>query len=655
MENSEDSNTFINDAISQHEVRKVILNAKSRKAVGLDNIPYEVLKNENSVSILTALFNKVFDLGITPSIWKHTIIKPIPKSNMSDPRIPLQYRAISLISTVGKLYSSVINSRLQLFAETNNLYVDEQNGFRKGRSCIDHVHSLSTVIRKRKRKSLSTFVAFVDLEKAFDRIDRNLLYYRLLSYNINGKIYNAIRAMYSFCKCCVNINGWVTDNFVSNYGVKQGDVLSPTLFNFYINDLALKIKEMNMGIDIDGYNLSILLYADDMAIISDSEEHLQGMLDILHEWCYKWRIRVNCKKTNIVHFRPSSKCRTNYQFSIGETELQVVDRYKYLGIVLTEFLDYEITSSTLAEAGSRALGGMINKSKSINGLRYQSYTTMYDKCVTPILDYCSGVWGFKSHPKIDTVQNRAMRYFLGVHKFAPNLAVTGDMGWIPSIIRRKINILRLWNKLVSLDETRLAKHIFLWDYRNPYGCWCNDVRNIFNDIDGLEYYENLLKCDLNGVLNKIVDSYRNRWKTECSKVSKLRTYVRFKTDFGIEPYLLISFKRKVRSYISQFRCGILPLRVETGRFGTHYIPENERLCNFCNSGNIENEYHFVFDCTIYEIYRTELFDNMYNIYPDLNTLNRDEQMKCFMSREGIKIFSHYLSTSYELRQSILYN
>ena len=122
-----------------------------------------------------------------------------------------------------------------------------------------------------------------------------------------------------------------------------------------------------------------------------------------------------------------------------------------MGVTLNEFLDYEVVSAVLAEAGCRALGGMIHRSKNINGLRYTYYTTLFDRWVTPILDYCSSVWGYKSSTKIDTVQNRAMRYFMGVHKFAPNLSVIGDMGWWPSNIRRKISMLKLWNRLLNMD------------------------------------------------------------------------------------------------------------------------------------------------------------------------------------------------------------
>ncbi len=115
------------------------------------------------------------------------IIKHIPKSSMIDPRFPLQYRAISLLSTVYKLFSSLLNVRISKCAEDNNLFADEQNGFRGKRSCEDHVFVLSFIIRQRKAKRLPTYIAFIDMEKVFDCVDRNLLLYKLLSLGVGGK------------------------------------------------------------------------------------------------------------------------------------------------------------------------------------------------------------------------------------------------------------------------------------------------------------------------------------------------------------------------------------------------------------------------------------------------------------------------------------
>ena len=140
------------------------------------------------------------------------------KVKVCNPRTPTQYRPISLLSTVGELFSGVLDNRLTAFADANGLICDEQNGFRINRSCIDHLHSLTSLIRNRKRKGQSTFVCFIDMENVFDKIDRNLLFYRLLLINKNEKMCKAIRSLYTDCKCSININGFLTDTFSYNAG-----------------------------------------------------------------------------------------------------------------------------------------------------------------------------------------------------------------------------------------------------------------------------------------------------------------------------------------------------------------------------------------------------------------------------------------------------
>ncbi len=121
------------------------------KATGVDNIPSEVLKNDTTISFMHVLFNVCFDAGVVPSLWGKCIINPIPKSSTSDPRDPLSYRGIALASAVYKVYCAIINGRLSAGLRTNDKLADEQNGFRKKRSTVDHISSLCNLIDTRKK------------------------------------------------------------------------------------------------------------------------------------------------------------------------------------------------------------------------------------------------------------------------------------------------------------------------------------------------------------------------------------------------------------------------------------------------------------------------------------------------------------------------
>ena len=138
-----ESNSELNQNISLQEIQRIIMSAKNGKSSRIDNIPYDVLKFPSVIPVIRSLFQLIFDTSIIPSLWRKAIIYPILKDPSSDRRIPMNYRGISLLSCISKLYSAFINNRLKTYLEENELLSDEQNGFRAGRSCEDHVFTLT--------------------------------------------------------------------------------------------------------------------------------------------------------------------------------------------------------------------------------------------------------------------------------------------------------------------------------------------------------------------------------------------------------------------------------------------------------------------------------------------------------------------------------
>ena len=157
------------------------------KAPGIYGIPLEVVQSPTAVyymCTLHKLFDRCFSSGLTPDIWQQGIINPIPKSGNNDNRVPMNCRGITLAPSIAKLYTSVLNARLVRWTEANGIIVDEQNSFRGDRSCPEHIQMLTNIIETRKKKRKDTFVGFVDFQKAYDRIDRSLLWHKLATYGI---------------------------------------------------------------------------------------------------------------------------------------------------------------------------------------------------------------------------------------------------------------------------------------------------------------------------------------------------------------------------------------------------------------------------------------------------------------------------------------
>ncbi len=163
-----EENLELNDPISFDKIEKIINKLKINQSSGIDQIPNEVLNNHDVMLLLHNLFTKWFEFGIVPTMWLKALISSVPKSASKDPYVPLNYRGISLLSCVSKVFLGLINNRVINYCELGDLLVDEQGGFRKNRACVDHLYTITSIIRGRFSQNKSTFACFIDMQKAFD-------------------------------------------------------------------------------------------------------------------------------------------------------------------------------------------------------------------------------------------------------------------------------------------------------------------------------------------------------------------------------------------------------------------------------------------------------------------------------------------------------
>ncbi len=176
---------------------------------------------------------------------------------------------------------------------------------------------------------------------------------------------------------------------------------------------------------------------------------------------------------------------------------------------------------------------------------------MYHSYVVPIMDYGSGVWGYHNSEAGDKIQFRAIRYFLGIHPKSPLLALEGDMGWNSCKIRQLINMICVWNRLINMDENRLTKRVFKWDYI-IYKNMCFEVKEIFSSIQLQRIYDDMNECSLNTIECNLTEHRNNQWKELLTPKPKLCTYMKFKDNIYTEKYVqYCSFNRR-RSLLAQF-------------------------------------------------------------------------------------------------------
>ena len=671
------SSEYLNSEISFNEVSKAIDKTKLGKAY-LD-IPNDVLKNQNAKTLLHKYFNLCFSSGINPTEWDYSNIKPIPKPD-KDPRDPLQNRCITILCCVAKVYSSILNRRLQIYLESNDILVNEQNGFRASRSCIDHIFVLVTVIRNRKVLGKDTFLAFVDYKKAFDSVERNCLLFKLAKIGINGKMYQAIAALYSNPRSRVVLNDHETEYFECPIGVKQGDCLSPTLFAIFINDLASEIKDSNIGIDLNieggpdiGYIFNILLYADDIVCLAESEVDLQDILVIIENWCKKWRLEINLTKTNILHIRNKRKPQSQFTFLFDMRPVPYCKYYKYLGVTINEHLDFKFTMEKLSDSAGRALSAILTKMIKNGGFPYNVYSKLYNACVTSIVDYSGPLTGFDKYDSSMKLHLRAIRAFLGVPKNVCSVGLVSEVDLILPQYRTNILMVRQYHRMLCMNNSKLTKQIYLWDRAlnesNIVKTWSNEVQDIFEQTNNLAVYSSNTIFDLKSTITNMISSFKIKQKEyliqECGLMPKLRTFNLFK-NFQEQPaYVTKPLTFHHRRMLAKTRLGCLPLRVETGRYTVPRLPEHHRTCLVCSVsdqlvnintvelGPVESETHYLFQCEAYSAERAIWFGKM-TLPDNFENLPTETKLKVVLNDQAnIKFTAQFIVEAFNIRSKIL--
>ena len=665
---SQFNSEIINSEISFQEVSDAINSTRFNKAY-LD-IPNEAMKNQNAKEILHRFFNLCFISGHSPVDWDLSDIKPIPKKD-KDPRDPLQNRCITIMCCVAKVYSKILNIRIQKYLEEGEILVDEQNGFRACRSCIDHIFVLCTVLRNRKLSGKDTFLCYIDYKKAFDSVDRNLLLYKLSHIGISGNMYRAISSLYSNPRSRVILNNeHETDYFDCPVGVKQGDCLSPTLFAIFINDLALEIKNSNIGVILEENLLvNILLYADDIVLLAENEEDLQSLLFIVECWCKKWRLEINLTKTNIMHIRSKRKNQSKFSFLFDMQPVPYCTSYKYLGVNLNEFLDYNFTADCLADSAGRALGAIITKMIKNRGFPFRVYTVLYEACVTSIVDYAGEVTGYTQYSRSVQLHARAIRAFLGLPKNSCNVGVLSEVDWLLPEYRTRIRMIRQYSRILSMSDSRLTKKVFFWDKScNDTGLvssWTNEIRNIFYSCGLNSIFDNNLPFSI----RRTVDTIKGKFmadqadflKGECEQQTKLRTFIKFKEFQSIPAYVTKPLSFIQKKYLSKLRLGSLELKIETGRYSRPRLELHERICPICTESRlqrslepeIETEIHFLFFCEHFENLRMCW---MQKVTKPVNFTNLDEdtRLKIVLNDpNNVKTTAQFIVDAFNMRRKML--
>jgi len=257
-------------------------NLKMGKAAGIDHIVAEhiIYAHPAVVSHLNKLFNLMIIHGYVPNKFGHSIIVPLIKDRCGDLSKMSNYRGISLSPVISKLFEVCLSSKFSDYLLTHNL----QFGFKKNSSCASAVYVVQQSVDYFTSRGSNVYLSALDASKAFDRVNFNILFKKLVSRDTPQCLLNIVKNWYYKLSAVVRWNGVLSYKFRVRCGVRQGGVLSPFLFNIYVDDLICCMESSNLGCQINGMFLGCIMYADDILLMSTSVLTLQSMLDICHDY-----------------------------------------------------------------------------------------------------------------------------------------------------------------------------------------------------------------------------------------------------------------------------------------------------------------------------------------------------------------------------------
>ena len=622
--NINDNNVTLNSRITKTEIEKCIKSLKNGKAAGTDKVLNEYIKfsKHKLLHVYELIFNTILETGIIPSQWTQGNIIPIYK-NKGDPKVPDNYRPITLLSCVSKLFTAVLNSRLNAFLDENSLLQENQAGFRRQYSTIDHIftlHSLSEILKHKKKK---LFCIFIDFSKAFDSVWRVGLWRKLLNYNIGGKFLRLVVNLYKDIKSCVTLNNIQSNFFESNCGVRQGENLSPILFSLFLNDLDdYLISKGNSGVKVESTNKSIeilsMLYADDSILISDDPAKLQKTLNDFSSYCSLWKLNINASKTKALIF--GGKHNSKSKFTIGNKPIETVDSYKYLGTLFSKSGKFLKARKHIMQQAKKALFLFYKRIYNLS-LPIDLIFKLFDNTITPILCYSSEVWGHEDANLLERVHTDFLRRLFGLRKSTPLYMLYGETGRHSLQLTIKNRMIGYWLRLVTGKESKLSfqiyTHMLKLDGFNSK--WIAKIKNILvesgrnyiwlnqNELQNIKQLKYQIKQTL-------YDQDKQNWHSSLQTSSKGKNYAAFKDELKCEDYLLMLRKQHFTALIKlRTRNTFFPIEVG----GWSGISLSERVCTLCDLGDVGDEFHYLLKCPFFQNQRKMYLDKYYYKRPNM--------------------------------------
>ena len=697
---SEAAPTWLCQTFTPDEVFGVLQSLRKNSSPGVDGIPaewYRFATHESEslfVQALTNLFNLIWKSSY-PSQWAASALVPVPKPKGSI-HDKDDYRGIAVSNSIGKIFSLCMLHRLDDWAEEFNLRASGQYGFRKGRGTADATFVLNHLIDQYRESGKPLFVAFVDFKKAYDWVNRDLLWDCLEKLGVKDPYLSILKSMYDQVVLQVRLDGKLGLPFPSLVGVKQGDPLSPLLFGLFIDRIEafLKSKLPNIGAKLMDKIIQLLLYADDLALMAEQPDEMQALLDCLKAFCEATKLTVSIKKSEVVLFNKQFCTKAvpeSAKFTYDGIPLKATDTFIYLGSLQLDDDSHKRAkeaSSRMLTKAPKAYHKMNGRCHSMELYNISILTHLFDALVRPILNFGCEVWGpsMLTNPHItnnhahEKWHRKVLKRMVGVCTSTASNIIMEELDRVPLCFDWLKQALRFWNKTVDKDVNDLCR-MALEESFNANTGWVHDLRKALMQLGSSVHLNSIETIDVEDILSEVTEAWRFKYPNntnavrdipdECRAGFKRIRYQKWFAPVRIDnnkvmPFTYALHRRDQVRIVAQFRMGSHWLNSERMRLVNGiYHPRSLRHCQLCELNKLEDERH-IFECPFYNNIRLR-FQNLFtstfsNIYEDNNLVVWnvdicDMSFKSFMNGNNTKRFwrdlANYLLSCRKTREEAL--
>ena len=482
--------SYMNSKVVLADVQKAIQQGKSGTSPGDDRIPYDILKMLGGVGeeILARIFTAALTNAELPKQWRTATQVPMHKQKGST-QDPAMYRAISLLSCVGKTFERILENRMQEYLDYYDLIDPGQHGFRKKRSCEMHALYVDLLLAK---EGPWTPVAFIDIQKAFPSIRRSSLMQALHEIGITGNIYHTIHNIYNTNESVLEVGGARSKPYKAETGVREGAILSPIIFQIFINQLLVLLREANAGPRVDGQWAGAPGFADDIALVGESlardptGSKLQAQLDVVGDFGADHMLHFGYKKTCVLVSRPCGAIDYDVPaFTLknmsGERpegaqpdQVQITAEAMYLGFLFTSDGDFRTHMEGIMTKARRRSGNLRSSVLKVDVLPPKLALYVFQTYLIPVLvtgaalwapsifydsTFSTGRWTSSALQDMEVLCNRCLKNILGQPQHATTIAVWRELGWMGVSYSITVKVLCLFRSIQQLPHGHMLRRI----------------------------------------------------------------------------------------------------------------------------------------------------------------------------------------------------